>query len=85
MKTAREFVDVTNDMDDAQMVAAVEARDAEIRAEVLVLECSAHKKELRGTRAATLREAAALIDGHGCWGSATALRELADRAERGES
>lgn len=62
MKTAREFVDVTNDMDDAQMVAAVEARDAEIRAGVLALECSAHKKELRGIRTATLLEAAGMLD-----------------------
>lgn len=62
MKSAREFVDEIFEATGDEMETAIEARDAEVRAEeheartaLFALERAAHKKQLRDVRAATWR------------------------------
>jgi hypothetical protein len=93
MKTAREVAHELMALveDGGDPLGIVERRDAEIRAEehearaaLFALERAAHKKELREVRAATLREVAWRVDGHGYVEASKELREMADEEERGE-
>jgi hypothetical protein len=90
MKPAKQFAREIDQARGVDILAMVEARDAESRAEeheareaLFALERAAHKKELREARASVLLEAAESLS----IGSPVAkwLRDMADRAEKGES
>lgn len=77
MMTAREFVDATNDMDDAQMVAAVEARDREVATKAL---------RDAGTKIDQWFSIASRAPSFDSWAALRrSIADMADRAERGES